>query len=98
MEIVDNLHRFGKGLDNAPEEIPMTLNSDEEVEDDIDVPHPHYEYLTELSNVKEFLVSGNALALLRESLHDFVNPTFEARLMKLGYIRGTRERGRRVSL
>jgi len=83
MEIVDNVDRSRKELDNAPEETTMTPNPDEEVEDDIDMLHPYYESLTELSSVKEFLVSGNAFALLRESLHNFINPSFQTRLMEI---------------
>ena len=83
MEIVDKVDRSRKELDNTPEETTMTPNPDEEVEDDIDMLHPYYESLTELSSVKEFLVSGNAFALLRESLHNFINASFQTRLMKI---------------
>lgn len=83
MEIPDEVDRFLRELGNTPEEAQMTPNSDEEVEDDIDVLHPYYKSLTELSCVKQFLVSGNAFTFLREGLHDFVNPSFQTRLMEL---------------
>ncbi|KAH8696900.1 hypothetical protein GQ44DRAFT_120411 [Phaeosphaeriaceae sp. PMI808] len=80
-----------KFLEEHVEQMEIEDKSDEEVEVDIDMPHPYYESLTELSSVKEFLVSGNASALLRESLHDFINPSFQTRLMKLMDIYGRLE-------
>ena len=83
MEMLDKVDRFLKELGNAPEETTMAPSWDEEVVDDIDMLYPYYESLTELSRVKQFLVSGNAFAILRESLRDFINPSFQTRLIEL---------------
>jgi hypothetical protein len=45
--------------------------------------HPYYESLAELPRVKQFLVSGDTFAVLRESLRDSINPSFQTRLMEL---------------
>ena len=76
MEIVNKVNRSRKEFNNTPEETTMTLNLDKEVEDNINILYPYYKSLTELSSVKEFLVSSNAFTLLRESLYNFINPSF----------------------
>jgi len=76
IEIVDKVNRSRKEFNNVPKETTITPNPDKEVEDNIDILYPYYKSLIELSNVKEFLVSKNAFALLRESLHNFINLSF----------------------
>ena len=76
IEIVNKVNRSYKEFNNAPKEIAITPNPDEEVKDDINILYLYYKSLIELSSVKEFLVSRNAFALLRESLYNFINPFF----------------------
>jgi len=83
IEIVNKVDCSYKEFNNAPKEITITLNLDEEVEDNINMLYPYYKSLIELFSIKEFLVSRNAFALLRESLYNFINLSFYIRLIKI---------------
>jgi hypothetical protein len=83
IEIVNKVNRSYKEFNNAPKEITITPNLDKEVKDNINILYLYYKSLIELSSIKEFLVSRNAFALLRESLYNFINLSFYIRLIKI---------------
>jgi len=83
IKIVNKVNRSYKEFNNIPKEITITLNLDKEVEDNINMLYLYYKSFIELSSVKEFLVSRNAFALLRESLYNFINLSFYIRLIKI---------------